>query len=152
MRDMLSLRIPHHLHTTRSTVAGVTESLLPVCVCACDVHHGCITTIADPTNCFCCKNESALSKIIIIYLFVNSSLAFGADDKTAILELKTYLCMIKSVAIDFTQEEASVKYPVGLVGAYCFKNRSASVSTQTTSSAPVQSNPLSALVTLCCSA
>ncbi len=51
--------------------------------------------------------------LIIIYLFVNSSLTFGADDKTAISELKTYLRKIKSVAIDFTQEDSYGKIVKG---------------------------------------
>ncbi|WP_147143765.1 outer-membrane lipoprotein carrier protein LolA [Rickettsia asiatica] len=51
--------------------------------------------------------------LIIIYLFVNSSLAFGAGDKTAISELKTYLRTIKSVAIDFTQEDSYGKIVKG---------------------------------------
>lgn len=51
--------------------------------------------------------------LIIIYLFVNSSLAFGVDDKTAISELKTYLRTIKSVAIDFTQEDSYSKIVKG---------------------------------------
>lgn len=44
--------------------------------------------------------------LIIIYLSINSIAAFGADDKAAILELKTYLRTMKSIAVDFTQEDS----------------------------------------------
>lgn len=44
--------------------------------------------------------------LIIICVFINSVVAFGADDKATISELKTYLRTIKSVAIDFTQEDS----------------------------------------------
>ncbi|MEY4463330.1 MAG: hypothetical protein RLZZ81_301 [Pseudomonadota bacterium] len=51
--------------------------------------------------------------LIIIYLFVNSSLAFGSSDKIVISELKTYLRTIKSVAIDFTQEDSKANIVKG---------------------------------------
>ena len=51
--------------------------------------------------------------LIIIYLFVNSSLALAADDKAAISELKTYLRTIKSVAIDFIQEDSKANIVKG---------------------------------------
>ncbi len=51
--------------------------------------------------------------LIIICVFINSVVAFGADDKTTILELKTYLHTIKSVAIDFTQEDSYGKIVKG---------------------------------------
>ncbi|GAA5251913.1 outer-membrane lipoprotein carrier protein LolA [Candidatus Rickettsia kedanie] len=44
--------------------------------------------------------------LIIICVLINSVVAFGADDKTTISELKTYLRTIKSIAIDFTQEDS----------------------------------------------
>lgn len=44
--------------------------------------------------------------LIIIYLSINSIAAFGAADKAAVLELKTYLRAMKSIAVDFTQEDS----------------------------------------------
>ncbi|HJD60590.1 MAG TPA: outer membrane lipoprotein carrier protein LolA [Rickettsia endosymbiont of Columbicola hoogstraali] len=44
--------------------------------------------------------------LIIIYLSINSIAVFGSDDKAAILELKTYLRTMKSIAVDFTQEDS----------------------------------------------
>jgi outer membrane lipoprotein-sorting protein len=44
--------------------------------------------------------------LIIIYLSINSIAAFGAADKAAVLELKTYLRTMKSIAVDFTQEDS----------------------------------------------
>ncbi|WP_218460870.1 outer-membrane lipoprotein carrier protein LolA [Rickettsia sp. TH2014] len=51
--------------------------------------------------------------LIIICVFINSVVVFGADDKTTISELKTYLHTIKSVAIDFTQEDSYGKIVKG---------------------------------------
>jgi len=44
--------------------------------------------------------------LIIICFSISSSTAAYANDNTAISELKTYLNTIKSVAIDFTQEDS----------------------------------------------
>lgn len=44
--------------------------------------------------------------LIIVCIFTNSIAAFGSDDKAAILELKTYLRTMKSIAVDFTQEDS----------------------------------------------
>lgn len=44
--------------------------------------------------------------LIIIYLSINSIAAFGVADKAAVLELKTYLRTMKSIAVDFTQEDS----------------------------------------------
>ncbi|MGI4753432.1 MAG: outer-membrane lipoprotein carrier protein LolA [Janthinobacterium lividum] len=44
--------------------------------------------------------------LVIICVFTNSIAAFGLDDRTAILELKTYLRTMKSIAVDFTQEDS----------------------------------------------
>ncbi|XVN41022.1 MAG: outer membrane lipoprotein carrier protein LolA [Rickettsia endosymbiont of Argas persicus] len=44
--------------------------------------------------------------LVITYIFINSVVAFGEIDKSAILELKNYLRTIKSAAIDFTQEDS----------------------------------------------
>ena len=43
--------------------------------------------------------------LAVIFVFVNSITVY-ANDHTVILELKTYLRTIKSVAIDFTQEDS----------------------------------------------
>ncbi|ABV75562.1 hypothetical protein A1C_06695 [Rickettsia akari str. Hartford] len=52
--------------------------------------------------------------LVIICVFINSVVAFGgADDKTTISELKTYLRTIKSIAIDFTQEDSYGKIVEG---------------------------------------
>ncbi|HJD65972.1 MAG TPA: outer membrane lipoprotein carrier protein LolA [Rickettsia endosymbiont of Bembidion nr. Transversale] len=44
--------------------------------------------------------------LIIVCIFTNLIAAFGSDDKAAILELKTYLRTMKSIAVDFTQEDS----------------------------------------------
>jgi len=44
--------------------------------------------------------------LVITCIFINSITAFGETDKAAISELKNYLRAIKSVAVDFTQEDS----------------------------------------------
>lgn len=44
--------------------------------------------------------------LIIVCIFTNSIAAFGLDDNADILELKTYMGMMKSIAVDFTQEDS----------------------------------------------
>lgn len=44
--------------------------------------------------------------LIIICIFINSPVTFGTADKAVISELKTYLRTVKSIAIDFTQEDS----------------------------------------------